>query len=174
MAVVLGARHLASRAPVVSAAVVPVRHHTGYIAFEGVLFRPPMSLHVRLSEAVKEINLQPVKRIHFTMDPFVKDVESMRYAMFAFSLEKVRRTNIKCMYKTDIVDDRSDPTIRVEFTDPANKKLVIKTTRLNSFEVLDEFNKIVLPLVQVKDDVVVETKATKTAGSGARGGAKKK
>ena len=55
---------------------------------------------------IKLVNLKPVKRMHFTFDPFNPQVKSIRHILFHFSSEKIRATNAKCVYKTDIVSDR--------------------------------------------------------------------
>ena len=108
-----------------------------------------------------------------------------------FSSEKVSNTNLRCLIKTDIVDN-VEPSISVTlgkaifvdcpryfyfnhfffFAIGEGKKVVFNTSNLNSLEVLQEFNKIVLPLVPKEEEVsgkiagklAGKSKATSSAG----------
>merc|ERR1712200_250136 len=57
---------------------------------------------------------------------------------------------LPCLIKTDIVDN-AEPSISVTLGE--GKNFVFKTSNLNSLEVLQEFNKIVLPLVPKEEEV---------------------
>merc|ERR1719357_1604949 len=75
---------------------------------------------------------------------------SFRDCLFMFSSEKISNTNLRCLIKTDIVDN-AEPSISVTLGE--GKNFVFKTSNLNSLEVLQEFNKIVLPLVPKEEEV---------------------
>lgn len=152
----------------------PVRQHVGYIAFEGLLH--PMDTELtRINRQVKRINLKPVKRMHFAFDPFHPSVKSIRHVLFHFSSEKIRGTNPKCIYKTDILTDRSEPTMKVELAESNENvgRFVFKTANLKTEEVLAKFNETILPLV--KDEVEDErtTKGAKMTAA-TKGGKKAK
>ena len=94
-----------------------------------------------------------------------KNVNSTREAMFFMSTKNVKATNLKCILKNDIRSDFSDPEIKVDLND--GRAIRFKSGTLNTLEIFHEFNKIVLPLVVVKDTGITETKAAKLAAAGA-------
>jgi len=148
----------------------PVRHNWGYIPFEGRLNTWDIEPN-RINREIKRINLKPVKRMHFAFDPFHPSVRSIRHIIYYFSSEKVRTTNPKCAYKTDVLTDRSDPLIKVELAEAMGDvdRITFKTADLKVEEILSRFNDLILPLV--KDDVVEErtTKGVKKAAGGKKG-----
>merc|ERR1739848_685820 len=93
-----------------------VRGHVGYLPADGRL-HPWDTEEARTQKQIKRLNLKPVKRMHFSLDPFHPSAKSMRHLLYHFSSEKVRGTNPKCVYKTDILSDRSKPTINVHLDD---------------------------------------------------------
>lgn len=138
----------------------PVRHHTGYIPFEGRHGPDRNCMDRKVVDQTKALNLQPVAKIQFTFDPIREDVMSIRHFMFITSFPKVRKTNPRVIYKTSVVSDRSEPEIKVELVDDG-PKIVFKPSRLSVLDILYEFNKIVLPLV--KDEVEPSATQTKSA-----------
>jgi topoisomerase IA-like protein len=144
-----------------AAVVVPARTHTGYIPFEGKL--PNIDTpRKRFFIQCKLVNLKPCKKITYTFDPFLKSSAGVRDMMHVLSVEKVRKTNPKCMFKTDVVDDRSEPTVKVELGgDNDGKKVVFKAGLLNNYEILSEFNRILLPMVTEDVKVVTQSKGEK-------------
>ena len=140
--------------------LTPFRTHTGYIAFEGRFgHRTDDDALARVQ--AKKLNLQPVKKITFKLDPFRKDVKGLRNMMMDVSHDKVRATNLKCAVKTEILSDGSEPTMIVDMNE--GKRLVFRGAHLKRLDFLSQFNKIVLPLVQEKKGTVTETKASKLA-----------
>ena len=150
-------------------ATVPVRTHTGYIPFEGRvpnIDNPQMEFYLK----TRLINLQPVKKITFKFDPFTKNCAGVRDMIAVMGSEKVRMTNPKCGFKTDVVDDGSEPTIRVELGgDNDGKKIVFEAGLLSSHEILEQFNRIVLPLVKEETGAVVQSKGEKMRTAGKSG-----
>jgi len=151
---------------------IPIRSHVGYLPAQGRR-HPWDTEEARIARQVKIINLKPVKRMHFTFDPFNPTVKSIRHTLFHFSSDKVRGTNPKCVYKTDIVSDRSEPTIKVLLDDNDDNlgTIVFKTANLKAEDVLTKFNEMVLPLVKVE---VEEERTTKGVKKGAASSKKKK
>lgn len=142
-----------------SVSVVPSRSHTGYMPFEGRVGPNTESDLHRFNDEVKRVNLQPVKRVHFKFDPFRPNVRGIRVLMTRFSYKKVRATNHKCLFKTDVLSDGSDPLVKVELNN--GKNLTFKAGTLSEYDMLYHFNRIVLPLVEDTEAPAKETKATK-------------
>lgn len=140
--------------PTIAIATVPVRSHTGYIPFEGRvpnIDNPQVDFYLK----TRLINLQPVKKVTFKFDPFTKNCAGVRDMIAVMGSEKVRKTNPKCGFKTDIVDDGSEPTMKVELGgDNDGKRIVFEAGLLSSHEILEQFNRIVLPLVQDEQEAV--------------------
>jgi len=151
---------------------VPIRGHMGYLPAQGRL-HPWDTEEARIQRQVKRINLKPVKRMQFAFDPFNPTVKSIRHSLFHFSSEKVRATNPKCIYKTDILSDRSEPTIKVLLEDNSDNlgSIVFKTANLKVEDVLTKFNEMVLPHVKVE---LEEDRTTKGAKKGGAASKKKK
>jgi len=147
-----------------------VRTHTGYIPFEGRLpniDNPQRDFYLK----TRLINLQPVKKVTFKFDPFTKNCCGVRDMIAVMSTEKVRRTNPKCGFKTEVVDDGSEPTMKVELGgDNDGKRIVFETGLLSSHEILEHFNRLVLPLVKEETEATVQSKGEKmrTAGKKSR------
>lgn len=137
----------------------PRRCHSGYIPFSG-RFDVRENDETRLHLHIKSLNLKPVSKIHFQFDPFRKEIRSLRDLMVFLSYPKVRNTNGKCVYKTDVLSDRSDPRISIKLQ--TGHKLVFNTKNLSTLEILFHINKFVLPLVKEEDESLkVVTKASK-------------
>ena len=150
-------------------ATAPVRTHTGYIPFEG---RVPNFDNPQIEFYLKTrlINLQPVKKITFKFDPFTKNCAGVRDMIAVMASEKVRRTNPKCGFKTDVVDDGSEPTMRVELGgDHEGKKIVFEAGLLSSHDILEQFNRIVLPLVKDETETATQSKGEKMRKAGNTG-----
>ena len=75
----------------------------------------------------------------------------------------IQKSNPKCLWKTEMVSDRSEPTIKIELNE--GDSLLFKTANLRAVEILEIMNNYVLPRV------VAETKAAepKAAAGGAKG-----
>jgi len=142
-----------------------VRGHVGYLPAEGRL-HPWETEEARTQKQIKRLNLQPVKRMHFSFDPFHESAKSIRHLIYHFSSEKVRGTNPKCVYKTDILSDRSEPTINVhldEKTEDLNR-ITFKTANLKAEDVLTKFNEMILPFIKVEVTDERTTKGAKAKG----------
>lgn len=143
-----------------------VRNHTGYIPFEGRLGRVLQEFDYFFMQ-MKSVNLKPVKKMSFTFDPFHDNVGSIRNVMHFITKPKIKKTNVKCAFKFDVVSDRREPTLKVELNE--GKPILFKTQNLTRLELISEFNRLVLPLVK-EEEVAKETKTAKAAGGGKKMG----
>ncbi|KAF6214001.1 hypothetical protein GE061_011730 [Apolygus lucorum] len=108
------------------------------IPFSGVLGLSG-GLTAAIAKQVKSVNLKPVKRVVFKFDPFHDSVEQTRYFMYYMNTEKVAKTNLQCIVKTQIVCDRSDPS--VSFSLASGEEFVFKSANLSVLEMLTLYNK---------------------------------
>ena len=83
------------------------------ISFEGPWLPKPTFEKLLFTES-KKVNLKPVKRITVDFDPFVPASVNVRKFLFATSDVETRETNLKCSFKTTVVNDRSEPKIGLE------------------------------------------------------------
>jgi hypothetical protein len=83
------------------------------ISFEGP-WLPRPTFEKLVSEEANKLNLKPVKRITVDFDPFVPSSRHVRKFLYATSSVDIRETNLKCSFKTNVVNDRSEPKIGLE------------------------------------------------------------
>lgn len=69
--------------------------------------------------------------------------------MFYMSSGAVRETNPKCTFKTEIANDRAEPTILVQLD--TDKSVLFKAGHLTELEVLQLWNKHISPLATPAD-----------------------
>ncbi len=79
--------------------------------YSGPFLKKPLGVLGHIYLQLKEIDLRPVQRVVFKFDPFHPNVRDFRDLMFHLSSSKIRNSNNKCVYKTDVVSDRSDPEL---------------------------------------------------------------
>ncbi|XP_037079303.1 zinc transporter 1-like [Pollicipes pollicipes] len=70
--------------------------------------------------------------------------------MYYMSSASVRETNPKCAFKTEIANDRSEPTILVKLD--STKSVLFKADNLTVLEVLKLWNQHITPLAAAADD----------------------
>ena len=102
--------------------VVPSRNHYGYLPHEGRFPNNKTENYVN-KEQIKAINLKPVKRIQFQVDPLHPRSGSIRQLMTLITNEKVSRTGPKTAITHKFVSDRSEPTVTLTFHDDAELKV---------------------------------------------------
>uniref|UniRef100_T1J6T0 Large ribosomal subunit protein mL53 n=1 Tax=Strigamia maritima TaxID=126957 RepID=T1J6T0_STRMM len=114
-----------------------------------------------IREHIKKINFRPIKQILFTFDPFHHSVNSTRQFLYHISSHKVHRTNPLCRLKTNIVNDRSDPS--VAFTLANGENVVIKSSNFSLIELFELYQKY----IAVHDVApTTDSKALATTGKG--------
>lgn len=94
-----------------------------------------------LYREVRKFRLQPVKKLTFQFDPFHESANAVRNFLFHLSARRVRRTNQACIIKTDIVNDRSEPSISLDLHNGLN--VLFKCESLNTFDLAQQFNYLV-------------------------------
>ncbi|XP_018016184.1 uncharacterized protein LOC108672927 [Hyalella azteca] len=125
-----------------------------------------------LGKQVKLLNYGGADRITVSFDPFTEkqQVFTIRSILSYLNQHKRRITNPKCALRTNILCDRSLPSVHVQLID--GSEVLFKTENLTTLEFLTNFNHMVSAKAPKKQEVaVVLTKAEKAA---AVGGAKKK
>ncbi|XP_035233942.1 uncharacterized protein LOC118205772, partial [Stegodyphus dumicola] len=60
---------------------------------------------------------------------------------FHVSSRKIRKTSETCLIRSDVVNDRSEPTISIDLTNGMN--VLFKCANLTALEVAREFNQII-------------------------------
>ncbi|GIY48478.1 uncharacterized protein CEXT_342631 [Caerostris extrusa] len=112
---------------------------------------------------VKKFHLRPVKKLSFQFDPFHENAKTVRDFSFHISSKEYAKTNLGCMFKTDVVNDRSEPTISVDLANGLN--VLFKCSNLSVLEVAKEFNQIVEKYDVPEEDTSMKIKeALKKAG----------
>jgi len=148
---------------------VPVRTHLGYIPRQGPA-NPRANSWEQTKIQLKKINMKPVKKVHYKFDPFHPKPHSIMQVMTHLSSEKIQKSNPKCMWKTEVVCDRSEPTLTLELNE--GDSLMFKTANLQVLEILANLNEYVLP--RVKDETETPAVTKGAAGAGAKGKSSKK
>ncbi|XP_015909525.1 large ribosomal subunit protein mL53 [Parasteatoda tepidariorum] len=116
---------------------------------------------------VKKFHLRPVKKLSFQFDPFHENAKSVRDFLFHISTRRIRKTSDICIIKTDVVNDRSEPTINVELTNGLH--ILFKCANLSTLDVAREYNKLM-----DKYDVQEEESTLKLKGALQKDYSKKK
>jgi len=145
---------------------VSVRTHLGYIPASGRIGRF-LAFEEKTLLEFRKLNVQPIKKATFTFDPMLENYHSIRNVMYFFNKPKVLEGNVKIIVKTDIVDDRRDPSISLDLND--GRTLEIKTGNLDELEIIRVINYYLMPLI-TEEKAATETKS---AAKGAAGGGKK-
>ncbi|KAH7953582.1 hypothetical protein HPB49_010342 [Dermacentor silvarum] len=72
-------------------------------------------LRQAVGQAAKALHLEPFKRVTVRIDPFHSNATPVRDFLFHVSTSRVRLTNPECALKTEVLCDRSEPTIEIAF-----------------------------------------------------------
>nr|XP_054930748.1 uncharacterized protein LOC126538418 isoform X1 [Dermacentor andersoni] len=70
-------------------------------------------LRQAVGQAAKALHLEPFKRVTVRIDPFHSNATPVRDFLFHVSTSRVRLTNPECAVKTEVLCDRSEPTIEI-------------------------------------------------------------
>ncbi|KAG8226603.1 hypothetical protein J437_LFUL007295 [Ladona fulva] len=128
------------------------------VPFSGTL-RRSAGLISAISKQLRQVNLKPVKHIIVKFDPFHENAVSIRDFLFYISAPRVQETNPVCRFKTEIVCDRSEPTVSFAL---GNGEIVhLKSNKLTTLEILQLYNKHITPLVPVEEPAIARTKLDK-------------
>jgi len=115
-----------------------------------------------IAKQARVLSLKPVKRIVFKFDPFVKESEHTRNFFFNISRKSIIKTNPGCVFKANVVCDRSTPT--VTFNLENGSEVLFKAQNLTALEMFQLYNKHITSLVPKEEPVtVLKTKSEKAA-----------
>jgi len=112
-----------------------------------------------VAKQVKLVNLKPLSKIIVRFDPFHENIAETRNFLFFISAPSISATNASCLLKTEVVCDRSEPTIICDFE--SQEKLILKSSNLTSLELLRIFNKYVSSRVKIIDNDSLKKKDNK-------------
>lgn len=80
------------------------------------------------------LSLKNVRRLEVKFDPFHPNAANVREFYQGATSKKPLKTNPECLFKAQIVCDRSDPLVTVQYQD--NYKMVINSKDLESNEIV--------------------------------------
>lgn len=126
------------------------------IPFSGRLTRSAGAISA-IAKQIKIMSLQPVSKLTVRFDPFAENVKMTRNLLHYISAPKVTKTNLSCVLKTDIVCDRSEPTVTCDLTN--GEKILFKCANLNAIDILKLYNKHIstlAPVVEVEETGIVK------------------
>ncbi|KAG7198080.1 hypothetical protein KM043_018248 [Ampulex compressa] len=107
-----------------------------------------------IAKQLRILNLKPVKRVVVQFDPFHEQAKETRDFLFHISGAKIAATNPNCIIKTNILCDRSEPTIT--FNLESGDKVLVKSTNLSSLNILEIYNKHVTSLIPPSPEEIAE------------------
>lgn len=96
---------------------------------------------IALHKELQMLHLRPIKKMRFQFDPFHPDAHKLRDFLFHVSSKRIRKTSDICTIGTDIVNDRSEPLLKLLLDN--GTEVIFKTSNLSTLEITQEFKKIV-------------------------------
>lgn len=108
---------------------------------------------------VKKFHLRPIKKLHFQFDPFHENATTVRDILFHLSSKRIRKTSETCIIKSDILCDRSEPTINIDLSNGMN--VLFKCANLDAYEIAREFNNIVEKYDVIEEEPTIKLKGLK-------------
>ncbi|XP_026739535.1 39S ribosomal protein L53, mitochondrial [Trichoplusia ni] len=120
-----------------------------------------------IGKQLRGVNLKAAKRITVKFDPFGDNVTHTRNFLHYISSPKIALTNPNCALKTEIVCDRSEPTVDVLLAPSVTEaskinKVTLKTGNLTCLEILQQINKHISSLAPVEQPAAtIQTKTEK-------------
>lgn len=130
------------------------------IPFTGILSGSSGGINSAIAKQVKLINLKPVRRVLLKFDPFTKEATETRLFLYNISQPKVRGTNPSCPIKTEVLCDRSDPSVYFKLIN--GESVLFKCKNLTALEMLKLVNAHITVLAPKEEPVAtVVTKAQK-------------
>ncbi|KAL0851047.1 hypothetical protein ABMA28_006938 [Loxostege sticticalis] len=120
-----------------------------------------------IGKQLKSVNLKAAKRITVKFDPFGENVTHTRNFLHYISAPRISLTNPNCALKTEIVCDRSEPTVDITILPAISEKeqvskVTFKSGNLTCLELLQLLNKHVSSLAPVEKPVAtIQTKSEK-------------
>uniref|UniRef100_A0A1B6EMK7 Large ribosomal subunit protein mL53 n=1 Tax=Cuerna arida TaxID=1464854 RepID=A0A1B6EMK7_9HEMI len=132
------------------------------VPFTGVVGSRSGGVMSAISKETKNLSLKPVKRIVFQFDPFVEESVHTRNFLFNLTKKSLIKTNPNLIVKTNVVCDRSDPS--VTFSLENGSSVLFKAKNLTTLEMFQLYNKHITSLLPKEEPVtVLKTKSEKAA-----------
>ncbi|CAH0727407.1 unnamed protein product, partial [Brenthis ino] len=99
-----------------------------------------------IGKQLRAVNLKAAKRITVKFDPFSENVTHTRNFLHYLSSPKISLTNPNCALKTEVVCDRSEPTVDIAIVPSIAEtvkinKVTFKSGNLTCLELLQLLNK---------------------------------
>ncbi|CAK1540117.1 unnamed protein product [Leptosia nina] len=118
-----------------------------------------------IGKQLRAVNLKAARRITVKFDPFSDNVTHTRNFLHYISSPKVALTNPNCVLKTEIICDRSEPTVDISIipsiAESTNlKSVTLKSGNLTCLEILQLLNKHISALAP-PEQIVTHTKLDK-------------
>jgi len=130
------------------------------VRFSGSVGKTSGGIQSAIAKETRALSLKPVKRIVFQFDPFVEGSKQIRDFMFSIQCSKLIKTNPACVLKTNVVCDRSDPS--VAFTLENGSSVLFKAKNLSTLEMFQLYNKHITSLVPKEEPTtILKTKTEK-------------
>ncbi|XP_041974975.1 39S ribosomal protein L53, mitochondrial [Aricia agestis] len=119
-----------------------------------------------IGKQLKAVNLKAAKRITVKFDPFADNVTHTRNFLHYMSAKKIALTNTNCALKTEVVCDRSEPTIEITLAPSIAEtekiaKVTFKCGNLTCLEILQLLNKHISSKAPVDQIATTQTKLEK-------------
>lgn len=129
------------------------------IPFSGTISKSG-GLTSAISKQLRSVTLKPVKKVQIKFDPFHPKVEQTRYFLYYLSTKKVQQTNLNCSIKTQVLCDRTDPSITFGLAN--GEEVVFNSANLSALEMLKLYNQHITVLAPKEEPaVIVTTKSAK-------------
>ncbi|XP_014287706.1 large ribosomal subunit protein mL53 [Halyomorpha halys] len=132
------------------------------IPFQGTLKRSG-GVSAAIVKQLKSLTLKPVNKVSIKFDPFHHKIEETRYFMHYITAPKVQKTNLACKFKTEVVCDRSDPSVTFKLAN--GDEVIFKSLNLSALEMFKLYNKHITVLAPKETDTAqtIATKSVKKA-----------
>lgn len=120
-----------------------------------------------IGKQLRGVNLKAAKRITVKFDPFSDNVTHTRNFLHYISSSKIALTNPNCSLKTEIICDRSEPSVDITLVPSVAetakvKNITLKSGNLTCLELLQLLNKHISSLAPVEaPPSTIQTKAEK-------------
>uniref|UniRef100_A0A1B6LTP7 Large ribosomal subunit protein mL53 n=1 Tax=Graphocephala atropunctata TaxID=36148 RepID=A0A1B6LTP7_9HEMI len=132
------------------------------VPFTGVVNSRSGGVIGAIAKEARTLSLKPVKRIVFQFDPFVEESVHTRNFLFNLTRKSLIKTNPSCVLKTNVVCDRSGPS--VTFSLENGSSVLFKAKNLTTLEMFQLYNKHITSLLPKEEPVtILKTKSEKAA-----------
>ncbi|XP_075213151.1 mitochondrial ribosomal protein L53 [Lycorma delicatula] len=132
------------------------------IPFTGILRGSSGGLSSGIAKQINSLNLKPVKRILLKFDPFTPESVETRSFLYSITSKKARDSNPACPIKTEVLCDRSEPSVHFQLTN--GESVIFKSKNLTALEMLKLVNQhitVLAPKEEPAAPIVTKTQKRK-------------